>query len=165
MPTFELTTATWLPQPAEEVFAFFGDAANLDAMTPPWLQFRILTPMPVDMRRGAVIEYALRLRGVPVRWRTEITDWTPPVRFVDEQRRGPYRRWVHTHTFTPERGGTRVEDRVVYEVPGGRLVNRLFVAAELVRIFRFRAEALRGAFGVPATGAPVVSIRRLSRPL
>ena len=162
MPTFELTTDTWLPQPPEEVFAFFGDAANLDAMTPPWLNFRILSRMPVDMRPGAIIEYALKLHGVPVRWRTEITDWTPPARFVDEQRRGPYRRWVHTHTFTPERGGTQMADRVVYEVPGGRLVNRLFVARELRQIFRFRADALRRAFGVDDSEPRVVSIRQVA---
>lgn len=133
----------WLPREPDEVFPFFADAFNLEAITPPWLRFRILTPAPIEMRQGAVIDYRLRFRGVPVQWRSEITAWDPPHRFVDEQRRGPYQRWIHEHTFETIRGGTLVRDHVDYAVPGGRLVERLFVAGDLDRIFDYRHEALR----------------------
>src|SRR5262249_6627812 len=113
-----LTTELWLPKPAEEVFAFFGDARNLDAVTPSWLHFRILTPMPMEMRRGATLEYRIRWRWVPLHWRTEITAWEPPFRFVDEQVKGPYRRWWHEHLFEMRDGGTLMRDRVEYAVPG-----------------------------------------------
>lgn len=156
---YELTTTTWLPAPRERVFAFFGDAANLNAITPPWLKFQIVTPLPIEMRAGAHIDYRIRLRGLPVRWRTEITSWEPGVRFVDEQMRGPYRRWVHTHSFRDERGGTRVDDRVEYALPFGALAN-FFVARDLVRIFRHRVYAMRERFGADDTSAPEVRIRR-----
>src|SRR5215210_6454688 len=105
------TRELWLARPRDEVFRFFSDAANLDALTPPWLHFEVLTP-DVVLRPGARIDYRLRLYGVPFRWQSEITRWEPPTLFVDEQRRGPYRRWIHTHTFSDERGGTLVRDAV-----------------------------------------------------
>ena len=102
----------WLPRPREDVFRFFSDAANLDALTPPWLHFQILTP-DVPLRAGARIDYRLRLYGIPIRWQSEISVWEPPHRFVDEQRRGPYRSWVHEHRFTPLAGGrTLAEDQI-----------------------------------------------------
>jgi ligand-binding SRPBCC domain-containing protein len=163
MATYELATSLWLARPRPEVFAFFGDAGNLDALTPPWLRFRILTPQPISMQPGTLIDYQLRIRGVPVRWRTAITTWAPPDVFVDEQLRGPYRRWVHTHTFTPERGGTRMEDRVVYEVPGGPAVNALFVAPDLRRVFGYRLQALRERLDPGGRGSGLVTIRRIDR--
>ena len=104
---YELTTTQWLPRPLPEVFAFFSDAANLQRITPPFLNFRVLTPAPIAMHAGAIIDYRLGLRGVPLSWKTEITAWDPPHRFVDEQRRGPYRQWIHTHTFEPLDEGRR----------------------------------------------------------
>jgi ligand-binding SRPBCC domain-containing protein len=145
--TWELRTRLRLPRPRPEVFAYFGDAGNLEALTPPWLHFRILTQMPVAMGAGAVLDYRLRLHGIPVGWRTEITAWEPPFRFVDEQRRGPYRLWVHEHTFEEIPGGTRVADRVRYRIPGGPLVHRLLVARDLRAIFTFRSGMLLRRFG------------------
>lgn len=111
----------------------------------------MLTPQPIAMRPAAVIEYRLRLRGLPVRWRSEITAWEPPFRFVDEQRRGPYRLWIHEHRFEEREGRTLVSDRVRYAVPGGPLlegsVNRLFVRPDLDRIFAFRRAVLVRLFG------------------
>ena len=129
--------------PRDEVFPFFADAHNLEAITPSWLRFRLLTPAPIEMGPGARIDYTLRLRGVPVRWTSEITVWEPPIRFVDEQRRGPYRRWIHEHTFTEQDGGgTLVTDRVDYAAPGGRVVERLLVDRDLERIWAFRRARL-----------------------
>jgi len=159
--TYELRTRIRLPRPRLEVFAFFGDAGNLQAFTPPWLHFRILTPRPLAMHPGAFLEYCIRVHGIPVRWRTEITALEPPLHFVDEQRRGPYRLWVHEHTFQEiEHEGTpmtEVTDRVRYQVPGGALVNRLLVARDLRAIFTFRGETLLRLFGGRAEDAePVV---------
>jgi ligand-binding SRPBCC domain-containing protein len=163
MATYELATSLRLARPRPEVFAFFGDAGNLDALTPPWLKFRILTPRPIAMRPGTLIDYKLSIHGIPVRWRTAITTWAPPDVFVDEQLRGPYRRWVHTHLFSDEAGGTRVEDRVLYRVPGGALVNALIVAPDLRRVFAYRLLALRERLDPGGSGPPHVTIRRIDR--
>jgi ligand-binding SRPBCC domain-containing protein len=136
----------WLPLSPEELFPFFADAANLDAITPPWLHFQIVTPPPIDMREGALIDYRLRVRGVPLRWRTLIKEWQPPHRFVDEQLRGPYQQWIHEHTFEPRDGGTLARDRVRYAVPFDGLLHRWFVRPDIERIFQFRAKALRERF-------------------
>jgi hypothetical protein len=152
MTTHVFETSLWLPAPRARVFPFFAEARNLQILTPPWLNFQILTPGEITMRPGALIDYQLRIHGWPVRWRTEITAWEPPFRFEDQQRRGPYRQWIHTHTFTEENGGTRCDDRVVYAVPGGALVNRLFVRRDVEKIFAFRAAALQQQFG---PGLPV----------
>jgi hypothetical protein len=143
---FTLEAELWLPRPRDEVFRFFADALNLEALTPPWLKFEVLTPRPIEMRVGLRIDYRLRLRGLPLRWQSEITAWEPPVRFVDEQRRGPYRAWIHEHTFEERDGGTLARDMVQYDVIGGRLVNRLFVGRDVGKIFEFRAQALRERF-------------------
>jgi ligand-binding SRPBCC domain-containing protein len=147
MRTFRLDSTMWLPRPLDDVFAFFADARNLEALTPPWLHFRIQTPMPLEMRAGARIDYRLRIRGLPLRWQSEITAWDPPHRFLDEQRRGPYRLWVHEHTFAERDGGTEVHDRVTYAVPGGWLVERLLVGPDVRRIFAFRRETLARLLG------------------
>ena len=157
MKPFILERSTILPYPIERVFDFFSEAENLESLTPPWLSFRILTPRPIHMCEGALIDYQLRLRGIPLGWRSEITVWEPPHRFVDEQRRGPYRLWAHEHRFTEVDGGTKVEDRVKYAVLGGSLVARLFVAPDVRRIFDYRQQRLRELFessrdrdGIPA---------------
>jgi hypothetical protein len=135
----------WLPRPREEVFAFFSDAINLDAITPPWVHFRTITPGPIEMRKGTVIDHQLRIHGVPVRWRSKITAWDPPRRFVDEQIRGPYRLWVHEHLFEEQNGGTLVRDRVRYAVPFDFVANR-FVRRDVEKIFAYRTECLKRRF-------------------
>ena len=146
MRIFTLEAEQWLPAPRDRVFAFFADAANLESITPPWLNFGILTPLPIAMQAGTLIDYRLRMRGLPMRWRTLISTWDPPFRFVDEQLHGPYRQWIHTHTFAEQSGGTRCHDRVDYAVPGGALINRLFVRREVEAIFAYRRQALQGRF-------------------
>jgi ligand-binding SRPBCC domain-containing protein len=135
-----------VPRPRDEVFAFFADASNLEAITPPFLRFRILTPTPIEMRPGARIDYALSLFGVPLRWGTRIAEWQPGVRFVDEQDSGPYAVWRHTHEFEPDGGFTLVRDLVEYAEPFGalgRAAHVLFVERALHRIFDFRRDAIR----------------------
>jgi ligand-binding SRPBCC domain-containing protein len=146
MKTFTLTNELWLPQQPQDVFPFFADAFNLERLTPPSLGFQVLTPPPIEMRVGTLIDYRVRLRGIPMRWQSEITEWEPPHRFVDEQRRGPYRMWIHEHTFTSQDGGTMAKDTVQYAVLGGAIVQRLFVASELKRIFQYRNAALKDHF-------------------
>jgi ligand-binding SRPBCC domain-containing protein len=146
-----LTTEFWLPQPLEEIFAFFSDAFNLDLLTPPWLHFRIQTPHPIAMRQGTRIDYRIRWRGLPLRWRTEIAAWEPPYRFVDQQIRGPYTHWVHEHTFESQAGGTILRDRVEYAVPGwivAALLARFVVAPDVERIFAFRRAKIQELFAV-----------------
>ena len=146
MKTFTLTNELWLPHQPQDVFPFFADAFNLERLTPPSLGFQVLTPPPIEMRVGTLIDYRVRLRGVPMRWQSEITAWEPPHRFADEQLRGPYRLWIHEHVFTSQDGGTIAKDTVRYAVLGGAIVQRLFVASELKRIFQYRNAALKDHF-------------------
>lgn len=134
--------------PPESIFDFFADAANLEAITPPWLQFRILTPLPITMDSGTLIDYRLRLHWIPIRWRTEIAEWNPPYHFIDQQLRGPYRLWRHTHTFESIPDGTLMTDSVEYSVPGGRIFNRWFVEPDLRKIFAWRQKCLAERFDV-----------------
>lgn len=149
-----LRTRIVLPRPREEVFAFFADAENLGRITPPELGFRIVTAVPVAMLEGALIDYRLRLFGVPMKWRTLISRWEPPGCFVDEQLSGPYRKWVHTHTFREVPGGTEVSDEVRYALPFpplGELALPL-VRLQLRRIFAYRARRLTARFGAAGAG-------------
>ena len=149
MKVHEFRTETWLPLAPEALFPFFADAANLDALTPPWLHFRIVTPPPIVLREGALIDYRLRVRGLPLRWRTRINEWNPPHTFVDEQVRGPYRLWIHVHLFEAHDGGTLATDHVRYAVPFDFLVHRWLVRRDVESIFQYRAEALRKRFPGP----------------
>ncbi len=145
------------PRPRREVYRFFEDAFNLDAITPPMLRFRVLTARPIEMRAGALIDYSLRLRGVPMRWRTRIEVYEPPFCFVDRQLRGPYRLWWHEHVFEEIEGGTRMTDRVRYLTPLagsmiGRWVHDRFIRPDLESIFAFRRAKLAAMFGEMKSG-------------
>jgi ligand-binding SRPBCC domain-containing protein len=132
--------------PIEEAFAFYGDARNLERITPPLLRFEVRTPRPIEMGVGTLIEYRLRLHRVPVRWRTRIEAWEPPRRFVDVQIKGPYSLWEHTHTFEEDGpGATVIRDRVRYSIPFGplgELAERLLVRRDLKQIFDYRRDAV-----------------------
>ncbi len=132
--------------PIEQAFAFYGDAHNLERITPPLLRFEVITPGPIEMGVGTLIEYRLRLHRVPVRWRTRIEAWEPPRRFVDVQIKGPYSLWEHTHTFEEDgSGATIIRDRVRYSIPFGplgELADRLLVQRDLRQIFDYRRDAV-----------------------
>ncbi len=150
-----LKTSMTLPCPLSEVFGFFADAMNLERITPPRLHFRVLTPAPIEMSEGTVIDYRLRLWVVPFRWRSRISVWDPPHRFVDEQVRGPYRLWVHTHRFEEKDGQTVIEDDVRYRLPGWPVgeVGYPLVRRQLSWIFRYRQRVIRDFFMAPASTA------------
>jgi ligand-binding SRPBCC domain-containing protein len=130
----------------DRAFAFYGDARNLERITPPWLGFEVTTPLPIEMGEGTLIEYRLRLHRIPVRWRTRIEAWDPPHRFVDAQVKGPYALWEHTHTFEEDGpDATIISDRVRYSIPFGPLgeiADRLLVRRDLKLIFDHRREAV-----------------------
>jgi ligand-binding SRPBCC domain-containing protein len=157
MRTYVYESALFVHSPIATVFDFFSDARNLERITPPSLRFEIVTPGPLRMAAGAVVDYRLRLYGISFRWQSEIALWDPPNCFVDVQRRGPYRLWIHRHTFSTRNDGTTIEDQVTYAVHGGRLAQRLFVARELNKIFAYRHRKLREIFQADKTPAGTVS--------
>ena len=146
MKSFRFESRLWLPRPRKEVFDFFSNASNLEKLTPPWLQFQVVTPTPIQIHEGTEIDYRLRIRGISVRWQSRITAWDPPQRFVDEQVRGPYREWIHEHRFSEKESGTLCEDSVRYSPLGGALINKLFVERDVRQIFAYRSERLKELF-------------------
>lgn len=147
-----------VPLGRAEVFDFFADAQQLERITPPWLNFNILTPMPIEMGQGALLDYKIRLHYIPIYWRTRICTWEPNVRFVDEQLRGPYKRWYHEHTFEDVDGGTLVRDDVHYIPRGGSLLHRWMVRPDLEKIFQFRQDRLFEIFSENVSGKANSSI-------
>ena len=142
--------------PLDEVFAIYSHARNLETLTPPWLRFEVLTPEPIEMRRGTKIEYRLRLHGLPLRWDSRIEEWEPGRRFVDRQLRGPYRLWRHVHEFEARRERTLVRDTVDYALavgPLGELAHRAHVRRDLDRIFDFRRDRVARLLGARALAA------------
>jgi ligand-binding SRPBCC domain-containing protein len=144
MKSFRFQASVWLSRPRQEVFEFFSEAS---VITPPWLLFRVVTPQPIQMQLGAIIDYRLKIRGIPVRWQSKITVWDPPLRFVDEQTGGPYRIWIHKHRFIEDAGRTRCEDDVQYAPLGGALINKLFVERDIRNIFAYRSQRLLEILG------------------
>jgi ligand-binding SRPBCC domain-containing protein len=148
----------YIPRPLEEVFAFFAKPENLSLLTPRELGFQIITPSPIEMRRGALIDYTIRLFGLRKRWTTRITSFHPPYQFVDEQLRGPYASWHHTHLFTASGQGTLITDTIEYSLAYGWLgeaAHNLVVQKQLEGIFRYRELAIERIFGtVPVSPLP-----------
>ena len=141
----ELKRVQRLPGTPDDVFPFFADARNLEAITPPLLRFEVVTPDPIEMRVGTLIQYRLRVHGLPVRWLTSIQAWDPPHRFVDVQVSGPYALWHHTHEFRADGDTTVMTDVVRYSIGFGalgELAHRLFVGRDVDAIFRFRESAV-----------------------
>lgn len=134
-----------LNQSIDEVFDFFSSAANLEKITPPELNFQITTPQPFEISKGTLIDYKLSLRGIPITWQTLISEWNPPYSFIDESLKGPYKQWIHQHTFIAnENGGTDMEDIVRYRLPFEPLgdLAHWFVKRELDYIFNYRKTAV-----------------------
>jgi ligand-binding SRPBCC domain-containing protein len=146
---YTLRKEQFITRPLKDVFEFFSRPENLERITPPKMGFNIITPRPIEMRPGALIDYTVRTLGIPVRWTTLITDYDPPHRFIDVQLRGPYSFWHHTHIFEAVDGGTRIVDEVRYVLPFGpigRLAHTLIVKRELEKIFAYRAQVIESVF-------------------
>lgn len=144
-----LTSEVTIYRPVDEVFGFFAEAENLNIITPPYLHFNILTPLPIEMKKGSLIDYRIKLGGIKFKWKTEITLWNPPFAFTDTQIKGPYRIWIHEHTFESYQGKTIVKDKVTYLPPGliaEPLINSLFVKQRLDKIFDFRRQKISEYF-------------------
>jgi ligand-binding SRPBCC domain-containing protein len=147
---YVLNREQWLPRPIDEVFKFFSRPENLQQITPPWLDFRMVES-PASLQAGSLIRYRLRWRWIPIRWTTEISEWNPPRGFVDRAVSGPYALWNHEHSFEDQAGGTLMRDRVTYALPlagVGRLAHWAWVQRDVERIFDFRTDAMRRLFPV-----------------
>lgn len=145
MKYYKLVKSQFIDTPINEVFSFFEKPENLQEITPPYLNFKIITPSPIKMEEGQVISYKIKLRGIPLTWKSLISLYDPPNSFIDEQIRGPYAIWHHTHTFKEEDGGTMIEDEVKYAIPFsiiGRICNHLFIKNDLNKIFQYRKEKI-----------------------
>jgi ligand-binding SRPBCC domain-containing protein len=148
MHTYRLEREQWLPRPVDEVFAFFSRPENLQVITPPWLDFRMVET-PSELAVGSLIRYRLRWHWVPIRWTTEISEWGAPNGFVDREVSGPYALWNHEHWFTAHEGGTTMRDRVTYGLPFGwigRVAHAIVVKRDVEKIFDFRGETMRRLF-------------------
>lgn len=148
--TYILRREQWIARPIDEAFAFFADAHNLEKITPPWLSFKILSMSTGSIEKGTIIRYRLRLHGISVHWRTEICAWNPPHCFVDEQTKGPYKLWRHTHRFEAHGSRTKMIDEVHYALAFGvlgRIVHALKVRGDVVRIFDYRRQQIDAQFG------------------
>lgn len=142
-------TITVFDKPLNEVFDFFSKAENLNKVTPKFLKFKILTPLPIEMKKGALIDYKIELGGLPFKWKTEITDWNPPYSFTDQQLKGPYKVWIHEHKFEEFNGKTRMTDTVRFLSPGWifePLINKIYVQKKVADIFEYRTKILNEIF-------------------
>jgi ligand-binding SRPBCC domain-containing protein len=147
--THQLIREQWIGKPLEQVFAFFSRPENLQEITPPWLSFQIVSAER-ELHTGSLIEYRLKVHGLPMRWKSEISEWDPPHRFVDTQLKGPYALWRHQHTFVEENGGTRIRDQVDYALPFGvigEVVHTLMVRRDVESIFAYRQKRLLELLG------------------
>jgi len=151
MKTFEINMKQYINKPLEVVFEFFSKPENLEMITPKSLSFNILTPTPIKMEKGSLIDYTIRLFGIPIHWRTLISDYEPPFRFVDQQIKGPYTFWHHTHTFRLVEGGVEIIDQVKYSLPLGwlgTLAHAIWVRKDLEQIFEYRKTVIQNYFEI-----------------
>jgi len=147
--SYELKRNQFIPQPIDQVFSFFSKPENLEKITPQNLHFSILTSIPIEMKTGQVIDYLIRLKGVKIYWSSIISSYDPPHSFVDEQIRGPFTNWVHSHSFKEKNGGTIIIDHVKYSIPFGligRIANYFFVKNDLADIFDYREKTTMEIF-------------------
>lgn len=150
MAEFTYSRSLEITLPRNDVFSFFASAENLERITPPELGFTILTPTPIEMKTGTLIDYRISLHGIPMKWRTEITNWDPPFEFTDKQISGPYKQWIHTHRFTElSPASTLIEDEVRYRLPLEPLgdIAQFFVEREIKNIFDYRQKTVAAVFG------------------
>ena len=149
MKIYELNKTQFINQPIDVVFNFFSKPENLALITPSKLAFKILTPTPITINKGTLIDYTIRLMGFPVHWRTLITKYNPPYEFVDEQIKGPYLFWHHTHTFKAVNGGSEIKDKVKYSIPMGYLgqfIHKIWIKKDLEKIFEYRKAVIDKLF-------------------
>jgi ligand-binding SRPBCC domain-containing protein len=164
---YELTDRFEVPASIDETWNFFSTADNLPRITPPWLKFTVTTPTPVEIKLDSILDYTIAWKGLPIRWRTRIIDFTPPRQFIDLQIRGPYALWHHQHTFESSANGDGVicADRVIYRLPLGplgRIAHALLVRRQLLDIFRHRRRVIGESLGGCRPVQADVTIRSLA---
>jgi ligand-binding SRPBCC domain-containing protein len=149
MKVYTLRREQLLPRTLDEVFSFFERPENLEAITPPWLHFKMITPTPVHIKQGSIFDYTMRVRGISMHWASLVTEYNPPHSFVDQQIRGPYEYWYNTHRFKETDEGTHIIEEIRYIMPFGllgRAVHGLMVAQDLQEIFDYRQMAIEKLF-------------------
>lgn len=164
MAIYQLTDAFVVQADPQRTWAFFSDATNLPRITPSWLAFQVLTPEPIHLQQDSLIDYRIKWKGLAMKWRTRIIDWSPPHQFIDLQLKGPYALWHHQHQFEPSNEGTICRDRVIYKLPLGPLGaigQALSVRRQLLEIFRYRREIITRELGWVKAIQPDVEIKRL----
>ena len=165
MKIFKLEAKQFIRRPLEEVFGFFSRPENLVVITPAKLNFKILTPFPIEMKQGAVIDYTIKLFKIPIHWRTLITSYEPPYMFVDEQVKGPYTFWHHTHIFKEIDEGVEIQDKVIYAIPFGiigRILHFLWIKRDLIKIFEHRKKIIEQSFTKGNKGINFLSLNTAS---
>lgn len=146
----QFRSVQWVPKPIAEVFEFFCNEKNLETLTPPWLHFKVLAKSTEKIQVGTLIDYRLRIHGIPVQWQSEILEWEAERKFVDHQTKGPYAKWHHTHLFRAQGAKTEMVDEVVYQVPFGLLgcvFAGAFVRKDIQKIFAYRRNRVEEIFG------------------
>lgn len=146
---YNIEFSQFIPQPIDKVFAFFARPENLECITPKYLKFSIKTLSPIRMETGQIIDYTIKIKGFPISWSSLISSYDPPYSFIDEQIRGPYSKWHHTHTFTNVNGGTKIDDQIQYGIPFGlvgRIAHSIWIKKDLERIFDFRSKTIEKVF-------------------
>ena len=149
MENFTIYRSQFIDKPRDVVFSFFSKPENLEYITPPYLHFKIMNTLPVSMKEGQIINYKLRIRGISIKWSSLIKSYSPPFNFIDEQIKGPYSVWHHTHEFIEEKNGTRIIDNIIYKIPLGfigKLINHFWVAKDLEKIFNYRQDKVNEFF-------------------